>query len=598
MKRNPVQRFSFVPSVFLAIILLFPSFLDVSAQDGNDIWSTPVNLSHSGGTTNPVILVDANQFIHLVWEDRYSGYMHVRGDGEQCSAPRPADLPLDDLSKPPVLLADSQNVIHAFWIDDHNTLFYSSIESRDIGISGKWENQVILGKHVINFSAHVDQDAVVHIAYLVARDTTETPAGIYYVQVTTRGKRPESFPIHQSPYFRRLSDDSEQDQITDLLPISLDIDTGAVNGSTTVFVAWNNPILKRISHRESMDGGETWQDTQDVARPEAVIVDASPQNVHVHADQANIFLTWQYSQSGNCSQFYQFSSDSGVTWDTQREMATRCLEISQFLKSPASGSLLYTNFQNSVFRITWNSPEANPEQVLASFSSFIDPDSYNNIDLQTRQAIILGDKLFMVGSDRGIGGDTWITSAQINIENEGNPRSVSWTKPTTIFTSSLPIYSPQLLVDSSDVLHAFWNQADERYPQGPGMTIFHTNWKDGDHSTPSPILRSPIGKANEQSVSQNSAGQIAIVWSGGESGPIYFSSAPSSGAGISSDWFEPSLLPSPDPSPPLQWSSPPTTGQFTSFIRFRLMKIEGYILQNRWIMEKIGPWRPEFLMGK
>ena len=40
-------------------------------------WTNPINLSNSGASTNPLIVVDTVGVIHVIWVDEFDGYKYT-----------------------------------------------------------------------------------------------------------------------------------------------------------------------------------------------------------------------------------------------------------------------------------------------------------------------------------------------------------------------------------------------------------------------------------------------------------------------------------------------------------------------------------------
>ncbi|MEJ2353901.1 MAG: hypothetical protein P8Y03_29355, partial [Anaerolineales bacterium] len=131
-------------SILIAFFILL-AFLPSSglAQTANDPWSEPINISHSGAATDPVMVVDSTGTFHLIWLDKFSGPMYTKGDGNNWDSPVPVQLPFNSLDPgsqtpvmlAPVLLSDSSGDIHAFWKDDKYRLFYSHISASGFAAS-------------------------------------------------------------------------------------------------------------------------------------------------------------------------------------------------------------------------------------------------------------------------------------------------------------------------------------------------------------------------------------------------------------------------------------------------------------------------------
>jgi hypothetical protein len=80
---NHPNRFLVSMIAVLVIAFLVPLQINsnTSAQESDDNWSTPVNLSMSGATTEPVMVVDSNGVYHVVWKVVFAGYVYTPGEG-------------------------------------------------------------------------------------------------------------------------------------------------------------------------------------------------------------------------------------------------------------------------------------------------------------------------------------------------------------------------------------------------------------------------------------------------------------------------------------------------------------------------------------
>src|SRR5262245_46571357 len=115
----------FVTVTFMVILgFLFGPVRRTQAQSTQS-WSVPVNLSNSGGASNPLLLVDGEGVIHALWVDKFDGYKHSTStDGLNWTPPQTANFPFTPNDFPPVLLVDSGGLIHIFWRTKDNDLRY------------------------------------------------------------------------------------------------------------------------------------------------------------------------------------------------------------------------------------------------------------------------------------------------------------------------------------------------------------------------------------------------------------------------------------------------------------------------------------------
>ena len=105
--------------VIIALIVLQTA---VHAQTGSETWTTPINLSSSGGATAPNMVVDANGMIHAVWVDEYDGSIYSQYDGQQWIDPLAVIFPFQGAQ--PLLVPEPGGLIHAFWLNEDNQLFH------------------------------------------------------------------------------------------------------------------------------------------------------------------------------------------------------------------------------------------------------------------------------------------------------------------------------------------------------------------------------------------------------------------------------------------------------------------------------------------
>jgi hypothetical protein len=316
-------------SILIAFfILLAPLPSSGLAQSTNDPWSEPINISHSGAASDPVMVVDPKGTFHLIWLDKFSGPIYTKGDGNQWDSPVPVQLPfssLDPGSQEPVLLAptlisDSSGDVHAFWRDDKNRLFYSHISASSFAASS-WTESAILDDSAVDFSVAIDVQDRLHLSYVRTKDIPELPAGIYYQQSMDRGDT-WSAPtlLYHSPYFRVLSQQNAHVQM-----VTTDIGDGQA-----VYTAWDNRPRGQVFWIESNDGGSSWGEPQEVGKAERSAGGTAPSNLDVYARGEKVLRLWQSGQpEAGCTQNYQWSLDGGATWQPQQHITSGSLSCPQ-----------------------------------------------------------------------------------------------------------------------------------------------------------------------------------------------------------------------------------------------------------------------------
>ena len=153
--------------------------------------------------------------------------------------------------------------------------------------------------------------------------------------------------------------------------------------------------------------------------------------------------------------------------------------------------------------------------------------------------------LFIVGCDKGSGGDIWFRSRPIGSIEEWFPSPSAWTSPVEITSASQKISSLVSVADNQNNLHAFWVQAPLSDIDKADTTIQYSRWSDGKWSKPVSILSGFNGIPVQLSVTFDAQEKVFLSWNEGENGDLYFSWASIDRAHLPSEWSEPQQIPSP-----------------------------------------------------
>jgi len=126
------------------VVPLATQEIDPEAFILEDGWQFPINLSRSGATSKPQMVIDSTGTGHILWSDEIEGFGYIFGSGDEWSTPEGSEFPfstrryfpdlLDEAQTPlfnPVLTADGQGYIHAFWIDDKGIVVSNRQINRD-----------------------------------------------------------------------------------------------------------------------------------------------------------------------------------------------------------------------------------------------------------------------------------------------------------------------------------------------------------------------------------------------------------------------------------------------------------------------------------
>jgi hypothetical protein len=552
--RSKLQRLhSLKISRWLLLAAVLASLLGGSlagqAQGVDESWAQPVNLSRSGSATSPQVVVDSSGVVHVLWSDLVAGFVYVNGQGPNWSAPVPVQLHFG--LYPTTLFADTRNNIYAFWLDETSSLWASRVNAEQFQNSASWSQPQRLGSSIVALDAAADSSGQMHVSFIQVADIQGAPAGIYYRR-TNASMTTWTTPalLYESTYFRSLT----------AATAHLRIATAEQDGGQKVFVAWDNRARERVFVARSVDGGATWDAPQEIDSPVGGSVTSGPGAITVGTQGQNVLLLWQSNHTAStCTQFYQWSFDGGDTWQPRgrlMEDVPGCPQNIRILTSDGSFIYLLTSIHAQSYLLAWDGTRWSSPQPQSSLISFTDPDTLKSIQLECRQAAMAGqNQLYVVGCDRTASQDIWITARSLDSALNWFSRVALWESPKVIASSGLAVYSPVLVSDGSSRIHALWSQPDSSFRDGPGRNIYHARFENGLWSSGEIVLTSPNGVAENPAAAVDPAGRLLVVWSGGESGEIYFSSVNAGRAVISSSWEAPALLPSPQ----LAGSSPSIT---------------------------------------
>ena len=540
-----LAKLCFAGAIFITSIV--PSW--ALAQSSYEPWDEPLNLSHSGFAKNPAFVIDSGGVGHVLWQDNLENYVYARFDGDQWSTPqttgldRVFDLPITTvLTGPsqvavyggpnPVFLAGPGEYVYAVWISTDGELYASKVENENFGTNTAWGSRRLLTMDAAAFAAAVDARGELHVAYLRMLDEPEKPSGIYYTRSKNTGLNwDKPLLLYQSPYLSTLGEGEGH----------LSITVAGTDEAARVYVAWDNRRRKQVFLAQSFDGGTSWDEPMLVAGPAPDSGLAGPFNVQVAANQNSVVLVWQSGQPGGaCSQMYQSSSDAGDTWSNPQPMIDDllgCAESNQFVKSLSSdpeGQLYFlTETKSQVLLTAWNGLQWSQPQAEPILSKFEEPEIYTDVVYSCHSASLLGERLYVVGCDQGLGGDVWVTSRDLGSDTSGL-KSPVWSRLSPVTSDNLKLESIELLATDDGLIHAFFSQDED-------PAIYYTNW-DGDiWSRKTPVLDLLDGEAGWPVVTEGPGNELFLVVPN-DRGSIYFSRAISSGAVLASSWSTPALL--------------------------------------------------------
>jgi hypothetical protein len=546
-KTKPVAVLSILP--VLAIFLLMTISTSADAQVTKDPWTTPVNLSHSGSTNNPVAVRDSNGIIHVIWQDKYAGtqedrigYMYTRFVGSSWTQPAAEAFPFEDLS--PTILPDSKGFMHAFWITMDGSIAYTKMSATNEGLT--WNETQYIAESALVFQAVIDSNDVIHLAYIRPKEATGIPAGVYYRQSGDGGGSwSPGVLLYPSRYFRGMD---KQDAHVSIASV-------AENEGTQAYVVWDNQERKQVLFSKSSDDGKSWSDPAEIPIGDTPLDNADPNGISVGAFDKNVVLVWQNGDPNlGCLQMYQSSADGGGSWTSPEEMPTNtygCAGDNQIL---SDNGLIYlmTKIQDGIYLLVWNGSQWSNPEFQRTITGFIDPETREMVLFGCQHPILLpGGEMFVVGCDEDTGGDIWATSRSVSDTNSWFPPPSIWENLSRISESSSPISSPEIIADSKGNFHVIWLQEES----SGGLTssdstktvLYYSEFDGSQWSRPVMILTSPTGDIDEPSLAVDHQDRLMVVWREKQSKSIYFSWANSTRASNPTEWANPTALPAIQP---------------------------------------------------
>jgi hypothetical protein len=277
--------------------------LPVKAQSTQNDWTQPVNLSQSGSTSNPQVIIDSAGELHAIWLDKFAGYQYSQSkDGAEWSKPISENFPFG--KDMPVLISDSNGFIHALWIDDQGRLFSTRWRQDSFSNPKNWDAVQQLAESALDVSAVIDPGGVMHVAYIRNLFSSAFPAGVYYRLSKDNGVSWfDGVPLYQSLYFRSMTKADAHVQVM------------VGQDPQQVYVAWDDRFLRRIYLAISANGGKTWGEPAQIDNSSTELGASTLYNIQIIQTKKNLLALWQVGDPGvSCTLYFQQSSDAGVTW--------------------------------------------------------------------------------------------------------------------------------------------------------------------------------------------------------------------------------------------------------------------------------------------
>jgi len=528
-------------------LLLFVVILDpfsqqpkiARAQQIDLNWSDPINLSNSGSTSNPSMVVDSRGIIHVIWIDAYDGYKYVESaDGKTWSTPKVVNFPFSPADSMPIFVPDPKGAIHVFWRTSKNVLSYAKAASENLGNPAVWAASSIIDSFVYDLDVKLDIDNTLHVSYVRNPVSRDAPSGVYYRQSINGGFSWSTQKIlYESQYFRSLTPESAHVRLN-----LSETETGR-----EVYVAWDDRAIKRIFMTKSLDSGTTWGTPAQIVVPEASLGFETPFNIEIEKFEGKILLMWQVGNPGvRCSQFSQWSEDDGETWSAPTTMINEfiaCPQQSTFLLTDQGYTLVLLNIQGDLSLVAWNGLLWSNPRSESGLSFMSNPVTLDSIIFRCQQMVLYNRSLLVVGCDQN-GGDIWFASRQLDAAEILFPLPSVWGGSQEINVVPRQNDSLVSISDQENHIHAIWV---ESIPSATGIVnyrILYSRWNGDVWSKPAPIITDLDGPPGDLSITMDIQQRLFLAWVNKDTGDLMFSWANASRANAPSEWNSPVVLPS------------------------------------------------------
>jgi len=512
----------------------------VSAQT-SQVWSDPINLSNSGGTLDPILIIDTRGVFHAIWVDQFDGYKYTESkDGVNWTSPQTVLYPFSPKNDSrPVIVTNVNGGIQIFWKDKASTLYYSQAQPETLGQPGAWTGLNKLTDNVLDFDVKTDSRGALHIVYAKSSNTDTSTAGVYYRKLDGTGWSSVK-QLYSSKYFRSL------DSTTSHVRLSV---AEKEDKSRTVYVVWDDRLQKRIFLAKSVDATGGWSEPIQIRGPEDFTGSDIPFNVNISAVQNNVLLLWQAGEPGaRCVQYSQWSANGGDQFADPVKVldeSVSCPGKSDFITQNGNYSVVLLNIQGDLSLIVWNGSKWSILQPQSDLSVFLNPISYDSILFGCQNLSLFNETLFIIGCDKGTGKDIWFRSRSLGSFDEWFPPPSAWTSPVEITSVRQKISSLVSIADDKNIIHAIWVQAPLLDVDKADATIQYAKWNDGKWTKPVNILSGFPGVPVQLAITFDAQGRLLLSWSEGKNGDLYFSWATADHAQIASEWSKPQQIPTP-----------------------------------------------------
>jgi len=516
--------------------LVMPMFM-TPLQAQSATWLPAENLSRSGGAGGALLALGADDAVYSVWWDAVDGFRYTVGRvvARTVEWTEPRGAPdVDggqDLRDPqrPRMLAPQRPSLFAAAGSAHYLYFTDDDRLLDLRIvRGRAEKPAVVSEDAIGAAGAVDVSGTLHLAYAVG---SADGAGIYYSRRTTS---PSGVLAASSRYLRGAPQGDVQ----------LDV---AADGLGGVLIVWRQRIETRGMYVVSRDGGRTWSEPQEIA-PRSGLLGAQSFISASAPTPGEFLLVWRDIGAPGCGLVQKRSSDGGVTWgDPQRVMedATPCPTEWRMVRNDGATWLLGAAQGGRLLLAVWDGASWSRMGTVAM--THLDASQSGGgalLGFSCLGVALGGRRLGVIGCDAR--GDVVASLSAGSAEAFVAEVQRRWIELRTPFEFAAP---PRALTTAQGVRgEAFTAWSTGRTANDDGETALMLSTRtEGEWSPAVQVLSVDGSGAHATSLRRPALAvsdrRVHVVWQGGRSGAVYYSSAALRDATTRDGWSSPMALP-------------------------------------------------------
>lgn len=525
-------------ALLMAASLAMPMFM-TSAQEQSATWLPAVNLSRSGGASGALLALGADDAAYSVWWDAVDGLRYTVGrvvtrtvewaeprgaagvDGGQDM--RDPQRPRTLAPQRPALFAGGGVAHYVYFTDDDRLLDLRIVR-------GRAEAPAVISEDAIGVAGSVDVSGTLHLAYAIG---SADGAGIYYSRRTTS---PGRVLAASSRYLRGAPQGDVQ----------IDV---AADGLGGVLIAWRQRIEMRGMYVVSRDGGRTWSDPQEIA-PRSGLLGAQSFISAAAPTPGEFLLLWRDIGAPGCGLVQKRSSDGGATWsDPQRviEDATPCPVDWRMVHNDGATWLLGAAQGGRLLLAVWDGESWSRMGTVAMTN--LDASQFGGGALLgfSCLGVALGERrLGMIGCDAR--GDVVASLSAGSVSSFVTEVQRRWIELLTPFEFTAPPRALTTAQGRRGEAFAAWS-AGRTVNDDRETTLMLSTRIDGEWSPPAQVLSVDGSGMYATSLRRPALAvsdrRVHVVWQGGRSGAVYYSSAALRDAMTRDGWSSPMALPAP-----------------------------------------------------